>query len=363
MRDAVLEKINEQCELKDIGKILALSKKYNMPYMGMFFSTAIRRQNICTPLNQIEDLIKYYDHFHTSIQKQLSDDTEIKVNDESDPNKQFKVKLLCNWTDKLDVLWSKMKPNNSRIILTDNNPDYWVIINKPLITEQYEPEKTIIFQMEPYMYKHPEIWGEWASPDPDKFLKIFTHKTDYNNIEWHLDYCESSPPIVKDTTLDNRVSAILSDKYNDPGQIKRIDFIKFIERIVPIDVFGSNMFLYKSYKGELPYGNKNNGLMPYKYHFNAENNSIPNYFTEKIVDAILSECLCFYWGCPNIAEYIDPRAYIILDLDDISGSLKIIQNAIDNDEWSKRIDIIRAEKKKLMTEMNFFTRIEKIFTI
>ena len=40
----------------------------------------------------------------------------------------------------------------------------------------------------------------------------------------------------------------------------------------------------------------------YKYVFSCENNSEKNYATEKIWEPILFECLCFYWGCPNLEE-------------------------------------------------------------
>jgi hypothetical protein len=399
MKDAVLTQINKACEQPDINKILALAKQYNMPYLGMFLSTTIRRQKIGIKLDPEDGLIKYYNYFHNTIVSSQNDDTEInpvEMDDVSPPtnkstlpavmtppsalpkitsttksslstiDEEIRIQLLCNWTEDLRSSWCQMIPFGSRIVLVDKDPDYWVIINKPLNDSVvYDPKKTIIFQMEPLMEKQPEKWGEWSNPNPNKFLKVFTHCNSYNNVEWHLKFdagYSSFTTIEKDPRLENTLSTVLSDKYYDPGHIKRIDFVKCVENMISIDVYGNNMFLYKSYKGPLPHGIKNDGLMPYKYHFNAENHSIPNYFSEKIVDAILSECLCFYWGCPNISDYIDSRAYIVLDLDDLFGSLQIIKDAIENDEWSKRIDIIRAEKKKLLTDMNFFTRIEQIIS-
>lgn len=351
MSDLVLTQINNYCKIKDFNNILELCKKNDMPCFGMFLSTILRRQKIGQTVD--DELMQYHNLFSKKVKD--TGDTE---------NTSYKVSLLCNWTDSLNVYWSKMIPQESNIILTNENPDYWVIINKPPddMDTRYIPERTIVFQMEPHMDQHPEQWGEWSSPDPTNFLKVFTHKTDYNNIEWHLELsADDGEEIKKNPLLDGVVSTVLSDKYYDPGHIKRVNFVKWIENITSIDVYGDNTFVYKSYKGFLLYHNKNDGLFPYKYHFNAENHSIPNYFTEKIVDAILSECLCFYWGCPNISEYIDPRAYIVLDLDDILGSLKTVQDAITNDEWGKRIDVIRAEKKKIMKEKNIFVRIEKLF--
>ena len=104
---------------------------------------------------------------------------------------------------------------------------------------------------------------------------------------------------------------------------------------------------------------KDDGLMPYKYTIACENCSEPGYFTEKLADAILSECLCFYWGCPNLEEYIDGDAFVRLDLDNFEGSMEIVKRAIVEDWWVKRIDIIRREKKKILEEIGFFPRLKK----
>jgi len=328
-----MNSLNIACANRNIEQILTECKDNNMNKFGLFMATLYNNIDMCNYFN---------------------DDTEIRAVETG----IIKIKLLCNWltSEQLTTLWGKMKPTDIPLEFSDTKPDYWIIINSPPPGEIYIPDRTIIFQMEPYMSKHPEQWGEWASPNVDKFLKVFTHATDYNNVEWHLslDYeTLLNMKIEKSCSL----STVLSNKYNDPGHIKRINFVKFIEHTIDIDVYGGNKFNYKNYHGSLPYHHKDAALFKYKYHFNAENHAIPNNFTEKIVDAIMGECLCFYWGCPNISDYIDPRAYIVLDLDDIAGSMEVVKNAIDNDEWEQRIDIIRREKKKILYHMNFFTRI------
>lgn len=328
-----MDLLNRACATRDINYILSECKNYNMNKFGLFLATMYSNTEMC-------------DYFQ--------DDMEVYPKESNN----ITVKLLCNWTtsENIQRLWNKMKPTHIPIEFTDTNPNYWIIINAPPSGEYYIPERTIVFQMEPHMSSHPEQWGEWSSPDASKFFKVFAHGTDYNNIEWHLstDYNTLMNLSIQKSHV---LSTVLSDKYSDPGHIKRVDFVKFIENNIDIDVYGNNKFNYKRYCGALPYHNKDGALFKYKYHFNAENHSITNYFTEKIIDAIMAECLCFYWGCPNITRYIDPRAYIILDLNDIPKSMEIVKNAIENNEWEKRIDIIRSEKNKIINQMNFFTRI------
>ena len=127
------------------------------------------------------------------------------------------------------------------------------------------------------------------------------------------------------------------------------------------NVFGqSNYFNYRSYIGKLPEDNPLYGIKPYKYYFMCENNAEHNYATEKIWEPILCETLCFYWGCPNLDDYIDSRAYVRLDVADKEGSLRIMEDAIKNDLWSERIPYIRAAKEKILNELAFFPRLQSI---
>jgi hypothetical protein len=284
----------------------------------------------------------------------------------------YTIAFLSHWGDDIRIAkaWAnRYRYKNQQLIYWDlledksKKPDYWIIFNYPDIRNahplacDFEPSKTIILEMEPRRF--------WSSLTNEHcYLKVFSHDIYHNSLEWHLfvNTDEIDKPVIK--TKNTEISAVLSQEYLLPGHIKRIDFVKYIQTHHPeitFDIYGrKNAFEFQNYKGPLPYCKKDNGMIPYKYHFNAENTSKPNYFTEKIVDAIVAECLCFYWGCPNISDYIDPRAYIVLDLDDFEKSIRIIQEAIENNEWEKRIDIIRKEKKKIMTEMNIYKRIEEV---
>ena len=93
-----------------------------------------------------------------------------------------------------------------------------------------------------------------------------------------------------------------------------------------------------------------------------ENNFEKNYITEKLWEPILCETLVFYYGCPNVADYIDPRAFVLLDINDFERSYQIIKQALKEDWWSQRIEFIRKEKRKILDELAFFPTIEKIIT-
>jgi hypothetical protein len=117
---------------------------------------------------------------------------------------------------------------------------------------------------------------------------------------------------LSSTSLETVDALLISKEYEQFGQKYIFNYIKSLD----ID-------------------KKNDGIFSYKYYFMAENNSEHNYITEKLWEPIICECLCFYWGAPNVSDYIDKRAYISLDLDNLEESYNIISKYFE-ERLSKR---------------------------
>jgi len=281
-----------------------------------------------------------------------------------------RVLLYCNWcsSEELCQLWNKMSQGNytwnNIQIVWDEPCDLYVVINCPPITIFPDTRKTILFQMEPNMAQNKHMWGDWGDPPKDSFKYCGTHAVGYNNNEWHLSksYTElSMEKIRKNEDIAQILSTVLSDKYNDPGHIKRVDFIKFLEsKGMNVHVYGGNKFVWKNYKGSLPPHQKDDAMFPYKYVFNAENHEQRNYFTEKLIDGILAECLVFYWGCPNIRDFFDEHALVKLELDNFEKDYETIRRAIDENWWEQRLPYIRQAKQQILNHYQFFPRLERI---
>lgn len=294
-------------------------------------------------------------------------------------DKIVRVKVLCNWCNSKELCneWDRMsqggcKWNDIQITWDDKDIDYYAIINKPQEGSFYIPEKSIIFHMEPWCYGSDQnwgikTWGKWAKPDVKNFLQVRTHKKYICNGFWQISHSYSTLKTLKpNKIMDNKISTIVSSKYCDPGHIKRIDFLKFLEgrgemSVADVDIYGyDNNHGFKNYKGSLEINKKENGIEPYKYYFMCENNKEYNYMTEKIWEPILCETLCFYWGCPNLYQYIDPMAYVELDMDDFEKSYQTIKNAISQNLWQQRLPFIKKEKNKILEKYNFFPTLENV---
>jgi GR25 family glycosyltransferase involved in LPS biosynthesis len=295
--------------------------------------------------------------------------------------KKMRLKMLCNWcsSEQLCKEWANMydgSATNVEMTFSDDPAqiDYYVIINQPRKGESksdyYDPKRTIVLQMEPWVADETKnwgvkTWGEWATPDPEKFFKVFTHKTHLNTVQWQMDYPFATQPVPTGFSKQNRVATICSTKNFDEGHILRNTFIHYVETLSPTTVFDvwgkENYQVFRtSYKGPVPEENKYNVYANYKYCFAAENNAEHNYATEKIWECILCESLCFYWGCPNLEEYLDPQAFVRLPLDDPAAAFKIIQQAIAEDWWTQRIAVIKQMKERILTKLGFFPMMDAL---
>ena len=287
----------------------------------------------------------------------------------------LRVKLLGNWgpSEQLCREWSKMSQGalrwNDIEVCSDDDVDFYVLANHPRPGEHYVPERTIVLQMEPWCGEEHQTWGvktwgEWARPDPVRFLQVRAHEHFLNTVLWLMrsSYHELSEGTV---TKTKTLSTMCSAKYFDPGHIRRVDFLHFLDEqdddVVRVDVFApDNPHGFTSWVGPHPPGANDTTLLPYKYVLGVENNAEHNFITEKMWDPLLAEALCFYWGAPNAEEHVDPRAFIRIDLDDFDSALATMREAILADEWSKRIDVIRAEKRRVLDELQFFPMVERV---
>jgi GR25 family glycosyltransferase involved in LPS biosynthesis len=293
-----------------------------------------------------------------------------------DPGEVIRVGMLANWCDSRELceLFNRMTsagnyewefrdaegaPRRLRMVTDAESADCWAVLNAPRPEDRgsFDPARTVVFQMEPLMSAEGmrERWGEWAAPSPLSYLQVRDHGRYRNSNDWWVgrSYSElrDGPALEKSRTM----AACVSAKYFDPGHIRRIDFLRFLDgQDLDLDIYGDPANGFRRFRGPTPPHDKSAAVLPYRYYFDAENNSAPNFFTEKIVDCLLGEALCFYWGCPNLDSFFDPRAFIRLELEDFEADLARIREAIAADEWSARLPYIRAEKRRILEDFQFF---------
>jgi hypothetical protein len=277
-----------------------------------------------------------------------------------------RVMMYCNWATPSDLResWNRMTKGSYRwnsLRFVDREPaDYYVVINTLPENIVLDLSRTVFFEMTPNMRERPDIW---AKPDTNALLFCGTHDTHFNNNEWRISktYSElQSEPILKDAMLDGSLSACFSDSYRTLGEIRRIDFAKFLEdKEFPVHMWGGNKFEWNDYKGSVS-TYTDNSFLPYKYVLSVEDVSVNGYYSDKLIDGILSECLVFYHGAPDWREYFDSSAFIWLDLTNFETDYQKILTAIEQNLWEERLPGIRKAKKMILEDTGFCPRLEKI---
>lgn len=94
----------------------------------------------------------------------------------------------------------------------------------------------------------------------------------------------------------------------------------------------------------------------YKYHVAIENYIAPHYWTEKLSDAFLCECLPFYAGAPDLADDFPAESFIPIPIDNPAEAVAIINDAIAGNEYEKRREAIAEARHLVLTKYNFWAQ-------
>jgi Glycosyltransferase family 10 (fucosyltransferase) C-term len=126
-------------------------------------------------------------------------------------------------------------------------------------------------------------------------------------------------------------SIIASAKRNSTGHKLRhqiVDWTRDTAR--DVDVMG---------RGYIGFDDKAEGLAPYRYSVVIENVREKNYFSEKLVDAVLCNTVPIYWGCPNLDRFVDTSGIIQCQSEaDIRAAIETMSEA----DFTARLPQIQA---------------------
>jgi hypothetical protein len=86
------------------------------------------------------------------------------------------------------------------------------------------------------------------------------------------------------------------------------------------------------------------------FHLCIENSRYNNYFTEKLIDCLISKTIPIYWGCPNISKYFNTEGMFIVN--NIEEMNQVIKNLSVKDYYDKLNAVL--ENFKLCKEYAFF---------
>lgn len=140
-------------------------------------------------------------------------------------------------------------------------------------------------------------------------------------------------PEWRDLPLDKTAmcSLIASAKRDTTGHKLRHEMVDWARRSgAEVEVMG---------RGYKAFDTKAKGLAPYQYSVVIENVREPNYFSEKLVDAVLCNTVPIYWGCPNLDRFIDPTGIIQCQS---AADIRQAIAAMSSDDYANRLPQLQA---------------------
>lgn len=138
-------------------------------------------------------------------------------------------------------------------------------------------------------------------------------KNIYESIDVSKKTCKvSSITGGKDWAIGHKFRHYLYDNQSNLSK----DITWFVSSQYPVKDIRNNPMIHSS-KFEL--------FETFQFSIVIENSQQINYFTEKIIDCLITKTIPIYWGCPNVDEYFDTTGWIMLDTTDIESFKQKIQ--------------------------------------
>lgn len=269
---------------------------------------------------------------YSDIEQRYTDYNHLMLDDMSNNN----IKLIDKMCEHAP---SFFKPKKINLLRQNPNKNDTVILTDYSVNLHDINFKNIVLLIEssvitPNSYKY-------VIDNIDKYDLILTHNKnllDINKDKVKLNLYgtswlhESYQKIYNKSKL---CSIIASNKIVTSGHKLRHSIIEYlIKENINVDKYGGN-FIKLSNSKTKPYtiehtakhetNEKILGLKDYMFSIIIENCKEDYYFTEKIVDCLLSGTIPIYWGCPSISQFFNINGIITFDtVDELKEILKDI---------------------------------------
>lgn len=250
--------------------------------------------------------------------------------------------------------------------------DYWVVYNGVSRPESAycPPQNTILITGEP-----PTI-TDYPAAYTRQFARVVTCHSHISHprlilnqtgLSWHtgrvlvdIKNCQSVINRDYDDFKDMHtlpksklMSVITSSKDFTEGHQKRLNFVRRLK-----DYFGEDIDVFG--RGIREVDDKWDAISPYKYHIALENSAYPHYWTEKLADVYLSGAYPIYYGCPNLEDYFPAGSYTQVNIDDVDGAIRTIQECIHEQRYEGSLDRIIEARNMALDRYNLFALIAEL---
>jgi len=150
------------------------------------------------------------------------------------------------------------------------------------------------------------------------------------------------------------LTAVVSHKQRSEGAVARYNFIMKLK-----EHFGSRFDIFSNQPNVFGpetkvAGFKWDAVAPYKYVLSIENSYVPHWWTNHLFDAFIAGAYPIYYGHPSIFDYFPKNSLTLIDVNDISESIAIIEKVLSEDYFEKYQKEVWAARKLALDKYNLF---------
>lgn len=226
-------------------------------------------------------------------------------------------------------------------------------VNEPTTCRWTEPVENIIKHHKAYdriVTSNPEVLRHCVN---STFMAYGT--TWLNKSKHHPDAFGKYDKSLSELPKELSISMICNSLQGKPGYDIRRTVLMNQDKINIKKKFYSSTRFPISGVPFLP-GDDKISLFNSMYSVAIESSQEENYFTEKLIDCLITKTIPVYWGCPNIYHYFDTSYWIKIE--------DVLQNEYTEKHYNDNIEKINqnCEKAVLYSE-NLFSRIFKLLNL
>jgi hypothetical protein len=100
----------------------------------------------------------------------------------------------------------------------------------------------------------------------------------------------------------------------------------------------------------------------FQFSITIENSRQENYFTEKLLDCLLTKTIPIYYGCPNIGEFFNTRGWILLETTDETEAIAKL-NTLTPDWYAEYSDVIEHNFKQAQLYVDWHTNLNRALDV
>ncbi|HEY0653544.1 MAG TPA: glycosyltransferase family 10 [Chryseosolibacter sp.] len=238
--------------------------------------------------------------------------------------------------------------------------DYWVVWGGLKRAQKVKCPADNIFFVTDEAHEQRKFNSDFLN----QFAAVITQRKDVNHSTvlsthdlgiWHFSSTYDQVLALQEVKKTKEISAVASDLTLLDGHKKRFAFINQLigHYKKRIDFFGRGFSFLQD---------KADGLLPYKYSIAIENSYLPDYFTEKLFECFLCHTMPVYYGCPNLEDYFDSRAFLRIDISNLAQSIATIDDAVQYDIFRERLPFILEAKRVYMEKYLVFPALIQILS-